>query len=275
MSEHISVNINLNALRGELQRSLQRAIYLVSAGLQAKDKVDMDRLQLPTNSVTMIFDGGLNWDLHTVTEQYESWILSNGFRDIIEHFSSFFESAHKVLSFWELDGRQKEGVKITSSLWNQVIVSGGKSFHRLGLPDKFAHVQDKHNIQIDTKLREQILSSNAARNCLVHRKGVVTEQDIGASTGLEVRWTNLDLILQNEDGEKDLVLGPIVEKDSVIAIRSREALRTFAIGEHVTFSAPEFANISWTLFLFANDLVQRMSQFGIEHGLVKAPQGST
>lgn len=54
----INININLNALRGELQRSLQRTIYLVSAGLQSKEKIDIDHLQLPTNSITMIFDGG-------------------------------------------------------------------------------------------------------------------------------------------------------------------------------------------------------------------------
>ncbi|OGP51309.1 MAG: hypothetical protein A2Y79_03800 [Deltaproteobacteria bacterium RBG_13_43_22] len=276
MADHeISININLDALRGELQRSLQRTIYLVSAGLQSKDKLNIDCLQLPTNNVTMIFDGGLKWDAQTATEQYEKWILSNGFRDIIEHFNSFFESAHKVLAFWELAVKQKDGVKITGSLWNQIIVSGAKSFHRLGLPDKFTHVQDKHGIQIDTKLREQILSSNAARNCLVHRNGVVTELDISASTGFEVRWTNLDLIVQNEDGEKELVLGQIVEKDSVIAMRSREALKTFGIGEQVTFSALEFANIAWTLFLFANDLVQKMSGFGLTSGLIKAPESSS
>lgn len=276
MTNHaISININLDGLRGELQRSLQRTIYLVSAGLQTKDRLDIDCLQLPNNSVTMIFDGGLKWDAQKTAEQYENWTLSNGFRDIIEHFNNCFESAHKVLAFGELAAKQNEGVKITGLHWNQIIISGAKSFHRLGLPDKFTHVQDKHNIQIDPKLREQILSANAARNCLVHRNGVVTEQDIGAATKLEVRWTNLDLIVQNEDGEKDLVLGQTVEKDSVIAIRSREALKAFSIGEQVTFSAQEFANIAWTLFVFVNDLVQKMSDLGLKNGLIKAPESSS
>ena len=269
MADHeISVNINLDALRGELNRSLQRTIYLVSAGLQSSDKLDIDILQLPTSSITMIFDGGLKWDEQRAKEQHENWTLSNGFRDAIEHFNSFFESAHKVLAFWELAARQKDGVKITGSLWNQIIVSGPKSFHRFGLPDKFTHVQNKHSIQIDATLREQILSSNAARNCLVHRNGIVTDQDIGKSTKLEVRWTNLDFIVQNEDGEKDLVLGQIVEKDSVVAVRNREAIKTFGIGEQVTFSAQEFANIAWTLFLFANDLVQKMRSLGMKNGLI-------
>lgn len=271
----INININLNALRGELQRSLQRTIYLVSAGLQSKEKIDIDHLQLPTNSITMIFDGGLKWDAQQATEQYSKWILSNGFRDIIEYFNTFFESAHKVLGFWELAARQKSGIEITGSDWNQITISGGKSFHRFGMPDKFIHVQDRHSIHIDSKLREQILSANAARNCLVHRNAVVAEQDINAASGLEVRWTNLDLIVKNEDGEKDLVLGEIVEKDSIIAIRNRENLKTFGLGDQVLFSAYEFANIAWTHFLFGNDLIQKMSDFGLKSGLIKAPESSS
>jgi hypothetical protein len=270
----ITININLNALRGELQRPLQQTIYLVSAGLQSKDKIDIDHLQLPTNSITMIFDGSLNWDIQSAIEQYSRWILSNGFRDIIEYFNAFFESAHKVLTFWEMAIRQKNGIEITGNDWNQIIISGGKSFHRLGLPDKFTHVQDRHSFNIDPKFREQILSTNAARNCLVHRNGVVVEQDINAASGLEVKWTNLDLIVQNEDGEKDLVLGETVETDSIIALRTRETLKTFGMGERVLFSAQEFANIAWTLFLFGNDLVQKMNDFGLKNGLVKAQANS-
>ena len=271
----INISINLNGLRGELQRSLQRTIYLVSAGLQSKDRIDPNHLRLPTNSITMVFDGGLKWDAQKAEEQYSEWILSNGFRDIIEYLNTFFESVHKVLAFWELAARQKDGIEITGSDWNQIIISGGRRFHRFGLPDKFSHVQDKHNIPIDPKLREQILSVNAARNCLVHRSGVVAEQDMNSAGGLEVKWTNLDLIVRNEDGEKDLRLGEVVEKDSVIAIRNRENLKTFGIGERVLFSAHEFANITWGLFLFGNDLVQKMNDFGLKNGFIKGPNNSS
>jgi hypothetical protein len=267
----INISINLNGLRGELQRSLQRTVYLVSAGLQTKDRIDPDHLRLPTNSITMIFDGGLKWDAQTAEGQYSEWILSNGFRDLIEYFNTFFESAHRVLASWELATRQKDGIKITGSDWNRIIISGGKSFHRLGLPDKFSHVEGNHHIPIDAKLREQILSINAARNCLVHRNGVVTEQDLNATSALEVKWTSLVVIVKSEDGEKDLVLGEVVEKDSVIAIRNKESVKTFSLGKRVLFTAREFANIAWGLFLFGNDLVQKISDFGVRNGFLKAP----
>lgn len=271
----INVNINLDGLRGELQRSLQRTIYLVSAGLQSKDKIDPDHLNLPTNSITMVFDGGLKWDAQKAEEQYAEWILSNGFRDIIEYVNTFVESAHKVLAFWELGAKQKNGAEITGSDWNRIIVSGGRSFHRFGLPDKFRHIEDKHSVLADPALREQILSINAARNCLVHRNGVVTELDLNTPDGLEVKWTNLDVIVQNEDGEKDLVLGEVVEKDSVIAIRNRENLKRFGMGERIFFSAHEFANIAWSLFLLGNDIVQKMSDFGLKSGFVAPNSNST
>ena len=266
----IHIDINLNGLRGELQRSLQRTIYLVSAGLQTKDKIDPDHLRLPTNSVTMIFDDGLKWDAQTAEGQYSEWVLSNGFRDLMEYFNAFFESAHKVLAFWGLTTRQKAGIEITGSDWNQIIVSGVRSFHRRGLPDKFSHVEGKHNIPIDAKLREQILSINAARNCLVHRNGVVTEQDVGASGALEIKWTSLALIVKSENGEKELVLGEVVKKGSVIAMQSKESVKKFNLGERVLFTAQEFANICWGLFMFGDDLVQKMSDFGVRNGFLKA-----
>lgn len=271
----INISINLPALRAELLHSLQRTIYLVSAGLQLKDKIDPDRLHLPTNSVTVVFDGSLKWDARKAEELYSEWILCNGFRDIIEYVNSFLESGHKVLAFWDLATKQKDGIEITGSDWNQIIISGGKQFHRFGMPSKLSHVQDKHNILIDPKFREQIQSINAARNCLVHRNGVVAEQDMNAVGSLEVKWTNLDLIVENEDGEKQLMLGEVVEEGSVIAIQNREKLKAFSMGERVLFSAQEFANIAWGLSLFGNDLVQKMSDFGLKSGFLKTPDNNS
>ncbi len=94
----INVSISLNGLRGELQRSLQKATYLVAAGLQTTDHVTSDLLRMPVSTISMTFDPGLKWSTKQAQEQYSEWILSNGFRDIIESVSTFLESAHTVAS---------------------------------------------------------------------------------------------------------------------------------------------------------------------------------
>ncbi len=273
-TQKINVTVNLDALRGELQRSLQKAIYLVSAGLQTNDKIDPELLRLPTNSVTMTFDGGLTWDSEEAQKQYSEWILSNGFRDVIEGVNAFIESAHRVLSFWKIAEKQKDGAEITGSDWNDIVISGGKRFHRLGLPDKFDHLSKEHGIEVEPSYREQVLSIDIARNCLVHRGGVISEKDITSDNQLDVKWIKLMMVLQSEDGEKELVLGEMVEKDSVLGMRNQEVVKTFTLGQQITFTADEFANISWGLFLFGNDLVQKINDLGLGKGFISEQKES-
>ena len=272
--KQINVTISLNSLREELQRSLQKAIYLVSAGLQTKDQIDPVLLRLPNNSITMTFHGGLRWDAEEVQKQYSEWVLSNGFRDVIEGVSAFLESAHEVSSYWEIVGKQKDGEKITGSDWQKIVVSGKKRFHRLGLPDKFVHLSTEHDIEVEPKFSEQVLSINISRNCLVHRGGVVTEKDINNNNALEVKWTKLMMVLQSEDGEKELELGKMIGKNSDLCMRNQEELKAFSIGEQIVFTTGEFANISWSLFLFGNDLVQKISTVGLKNGFVNEPKES-
>lgn len=265
----IKVSINLDGLRAELQRSLQKSIYLVSAGLQTKDKITPELLQLPTNIINVAYANSLNWNTEEAQEQYSEWVLSNGFRDLIESVNIFLESAHRVLSFFELEIKRKEGVVLKGTDWNEIINTGEKKFHRLGLPLKLKHIREKHGISFDRKFGEQLISINTARNCFVHRNGVIAECDLNTNTALEVKWTGMSMILQNEDGEKELIIGEIVEKDSVLVMRNQEEIKSFTLGQRISFSAKEYASMSWCLFLFGNNLVQAISNFGAENGILK------
>jgi hypothetical protein len=262
-------------LRGELQRSLQKAIYLVAAGLQTTDQVTSDLLRMPVSTISMTFDPGLKWSTEQAREQYSEWILSNGFRDIIESVSAFLESAHTVVSLWAISEQSEEGAKITGEDWNRAIVTGGQRFHRLGFPDKLAHLANEHQIPCDETLGSHVLSINAARNCLVHRSGIVTERDRSSEGGLLVQWRRMVFLVKNEDGEKELVLGEVVEKDSVIAMRPQDSSKMFPLGSRVQFSAQEFCDISWCLFLFGNSLVQKINDYGLKNGFVKAEATNT
>lgn len=271
----LNITINLANLRGELHRSLQKAIYLVCAGLQSsKEQINPESLRLPTKSITLIVDGGLRWDAEEVQKQYIEWVLSNGFRDVIEAVSAFLESAHQVLSFWGILGKQKDGAEISASDYNDIIISGNRKFHRFGLPEKFTHLKTEHDIDVEPKFSIQILSVNTARNCLVHRGGIVKDRDINNNNALEVNWTKVMVVVKNENGEKELVLGEMIEKGNVLAMRSQEDLKVFHLGERVVFTAEEFANISWSLLLFGNHLVQKINDFGLKNGFVKESKES-
>lgn len=267
-NETLNVTINLDALRNELRVSLQRTISLVSAGLQSIEGIDADNLRLPTNSMTMMYTSSLKFTPEEIKKEYCSWVLANGFRDSIECVGSFLESAHQVLSLWKLFGKQNEITQIKGADWNSIFVDGAKKFHRLGFPDKLEHIKCEHDIGMNARFVDQLLSINGARNCLVHRRGIVSDRDTTSDDKLEVKWTKLQLILQNEDGEKELVFGEIVDKESTVGIRSTDEKKTFNLGTAINFTAKEFSDVTWTFFLFGEDLVSTINAYGIKNGMV-------
>ena len=271
-TQSINVNINLNGLRGELQRSLQKIICLVATGLEAKSDVDPNEIALPTNIKSSFSNLDLNKE--KFHGQYTEWVLSNGFRDAIESVSSFLESAHRVLSIWGLIEKQNSGRAITGEEWNQIFQDVGNKFHRLGLPDKLEHISKIHGIEVKDSHKEQILSINVARNCYVHRNGIVSDRDLNEDNGLKVKWSRLHTFLQNEDGEQELIPGKLVEKESTVCVRFDENEKTFSLNEQLAFTADEMSEILWCLFLFGNDLVANISKYGEEKGFVQSSESS-
>ena len=74
-----------------------------------------------------------------------------------------------------------------------------------------------------------------------------------------VEWRKLHLFLQNDDGEHDLVVGQVVEKDSMVCLRVTDEQREFSLGERVAFTTQEFADVTWGLSAFGSDLVKQVA----------------
>lgn len=266
-TRHLHVTVNLDALLGELQRSLQLTINLVAVALQS-NLADGEEVRFPRGVISATFDSTQTWSTKEANERHKSWALTNGLRDVIEGVSAFLESAHQVLSVWALLERQNGGERLRMSEWEEEMEDGGKAFHRLGFPDKIAHIGAKHGVLADSTLAEQVLKINAARNCLVHRGGVVTDRDKNSDAGLTVAWRRLRIFLKDEDGERDLVIGEVTAKESMVCMQAVDHSKSFALGSRVTFTAQEFSDITWGLFSFGSDLVRRISAVGVSKGFV-------
>ncbi len=87
--------------------------------------------------------------------------------------------------------------------------------------------------------------------------------------GVKVEWRKLRVFLQDEDGERDIVVGDVTKKEAWVCIQGVDHEKVFALGQRISFSAQEFADITWGLFVFGSDLVRRIGEVGIAKGLVK------
>jgi len=230
MTKTIYININLDSLLGELQQSLQRVICLAGAGLQNIDVIDSKKLYVPTNRIQFIISKSINWDDQTAKDEYLQWVLTNSFRDSIESLSMFLESVHEVLSYWALNEKQNKGMQLTGEDWNSIVNKDPQKFHRLGFPDKIEHIKNEHSFIFDECLSNHIISINKARNCFVHRGGIVSHKDLTNERTLTISYRRMAMFLQKEDGLTDLVIGMVAEKDSVIVVRNQDEEISFELG---------------------------------------------
>lgn len=264
---HISIDINLAALQGQLQRVLRHAMNLVAVGLRAEKELSKFPLDLPDTNMHLRFDTRQQWTSEQVGQEWRRWILTNGFRDTSEAVGGFLEGVQSVLGYWELIQVQDKGTTLTGAVWNDMTVGRTRRFHRLGLPDKIKFLETQYGFALDASWAKQILSINKTRNCLVHRNGIVTELDVTANGKLILEWAALVLVVKDNSGEREIVPPAVVEAGGTLSVRNRPYAKEFAVGEEILLTTAEFSGICWTLFTFGNFCAQLLEQFGKSRGI--------
>lgn len=226
----VQIHIDLAAMLGGLQRSLQRIIDLLSFGLLAAERATNGDLTLPGAYFHIATAGNARRSFTAARTEFCTWVLGNGLRECVESISLMLEEARSVCAYWSF------GSKATVSVdeWNQRIVAEGKRFHRLGLPDKVNFLSKRYAPTLIPESIEQIFSLNSARNCLVHRGGIVSDRDQNSDDGLVVEWTKLELRAGEPGRERVLNPPADVAKGEVISIRQTRTRKLFQLGETVT-----------------------------------------
>jgi hypothetical protein len=255
------MSLTLLTPTGEIQAALQRAIDLVGFGLQAADVSTPADLTLPgvTGHVTAAADRAMT--VEAARAEFRSWVLANGLREGVEAIGPALEWARKTCFIWtrrgsatrKEDGKIQLSATLTGAEWNDGIVAAASKFDRLPLPEKIDTLERQYGMA-KVELRDHVLSINAARNCLAHRKGIVGLADLKTPTdrGLVVRWRKMQLSALGADGSLRLLEIPAtVEAGETVRISIIDAQKEFALGELVAFTASEFVELCLSLLLFA------------------------
>jgi hypothetical protein len=265
--QHVHFTVNLDGLRLEMQESIQTIINLVALSLSG-DVAQVERLELPGSRVQTTFHAHLNWDADERRSRREAWVLANAVRDCAESLSSFLESARNVLASWALGDLQKVRV-IQRNDYRQAFEADALEFHELGLPGKILTIRNVYGLAVDEELSEQVLSINAARNCLVHRGGVVGPKDLKGKDVLRIHHRRMRTTFLGDDGTRhELRIGETTKGPGQIQISFEDTERTFALGERLTFTTDDLDAMCWGLFMFAEKFVADINANGIARGYV-------
>ena len=261
-----TLTLNPAALLGRLSASIQRYTNLVSLGLTSVESAELDRLSLPGAffQFSGISPDASDEDAASVIQaakaDFPAWLLGAGLRDCIEETGPVLEEARMLCSLFELV-RGRGGVPAEEwNEWLRARPNEDKRFQGLNFPDKIEALTTTHGLVIPPAATESVLSINRARNCLVHRRGVVSTLDTKSDPSLTVAWRKLELVLMDDTGERVFVPPALVERDGEIGIREAGGSKVFALGEKVSFDAQEFSEICWTLFVFGQAIVTELDR---------------
>jgi hypothetical protein len=178
-------------------------------------------------------------------EEFSRWIVACGFRELTETFSVFLDDIHHTCLIIRA---ASERMPMDS------IVSLDKEFrrHRQGLHGKLDDLRSRFAVEMSDP--SFLLSINKARNCLVHRLGIVSRQDCTDGDQLTVTWRGIDLCIETESGETISVhpmsqstptQNMVVPPHGWIKGKHCQRSKTFPIRSVVTFLPGELAEICY------------------------------
>ncbi len=60
----------------------------------------------------------------------------------------------------------------------------------------------------------------------------------------------------------------VLEKETALVLQKQDRSKTFKLGERVSFSATEFVEICWSLFVYSMAWGEKLSEIGLQLGFI-------
>ncbi|MCX6320454.1 MAG: hypothetical protein NTX93_01430 [Bacteroidia bacterium] len=256
----IEIKIDLADVTNKFSLQLKETTDCLTHIYNAIEKSDIDihRL-LPTDSFPILIND--KESKPTISEQKQitlNWTLKKAFEDFINGLTKSFKEAYKYLNYFAL---YKE------SLHTRTREDLEKEFQKIEIDIERFHFPDfiekiEKLLKQPIPLKEEILSINQLRNCLIHRHGEVGEKDIknSLSDDLRLKWISLKF-WTNIDGQQTEITydfrkdGVIVDNLSCKTIKNE---KVFKLKDKISLDINEFNDIACTCATFSRELFRLM-----------------
>jgi len=261
-SQHI--HLNLAAPRASFFRKLQHLLDVLRVLEVGVASVTQDQVAEATQFMSFQPANGSQLNHDDAKNAAQDWLLSAFLRDAIEATGLFLDECLLVCAFIELANKSN----VQSTEVNQLLNVLPLKFHKLHFPEKLAKLTRDFGIQ--SPWSEHILSLNKIRTCVVHRLGLISQQDVDENNELVVTWRAIHLVAREVDSGKELILdrpGLLIEAESMVEMRFADHVRRFALGERVQLTHFELYSLIVTLWTFGMTCAEGIENFRKEKAL--------
>jgi hypothetical protein len=260
-------HINFVDIKEIADRAIRRTAVFVALGLNSAKRCSEYDLELEDIRHLSLLPDDPSEEVGSVcTEEFATWIITCGLRELLETFGSFLDEID-----WACNGMRLRFSGETEK--NRPISHEG--FQYKGLAEKLALLDEMYSVVSERS--EMLISINQVRHCLTHRRGIVGLEDCQKNSDLEVRWLGIEFFAETPSGLR--IPTPIPLKDpyqleeiGVLKWRFCERTVSFQVGNRVKLSARDIGEICRFVELASDQLLHTAIEYGKRIG-VKFSEG--
>lgn len=184
---------------------------------------------------------------------YKDWLIKKGFEDLIKAVTTMLIDVCKML-------RIKSKLKNTKT-WSEfqvLITTPDNEISTKPFPKLLELIRP--NLLDNLTFETEINSINRVRRCLVHRNGVVTQQDFFKDeTTLKLRWVFYRIVYIENGHEEEVKSMLLISGKGKINITQEKRIKEFKENERIEITYQLFNELITTCFLFGQDLITKLS----------------
>jgi len=223
----------------EFAKAIDRISRVVSLSLRLQHKIDA------TDAEAINFlrekSGNNQLSIEQIRNEYSVWALEEGFVSLANILPQLLETARKNCS--------------TSASQKEI-----REFDRKPFEGKLSFLEDNYGLRCE-RHKEAIISFNKARNCLVHRKGIVSERDTNTNDHkyLQISWLGVDFFVDDGQTKEKKEIPFEIKKGAKLSGVNVKRTKSFKIGDQIVFNSNEFREITFTMNFFVAELSENLA----------------
>lgn len=260
----IMIDINLDRLLDIAFRGVRRASTFLAIGVNSARDPRIKDYQFPTEVPIRILPDGL--DDKTIEHfkvEFEKWIILSGLRDLIETFAVFLDEVYKVGLLISINAGNMQPEDATEF---------ERAFEWKGIEGKFNILKDQ--LGIETSKGKYLISISKTRNCLAHRRGIVSQRDVNSDGALHVVWWALDLFAETPEGKEISLMPPLpnggirLDEGGKVKSRFTDREREFHLGQVLELTTRDLAEICFLATIASREVISSVIAFSRDQGIV-------
>jgi hypothetical protein len=253
----LRITLNASGVAAPAQIAARQCSEIVAFCLQSAANADLSHQpKIVSDTMGYTFPG----PEMTAVERlglYENWLLSKGFHELARGVHETLERAMLYIEVLKYRPGQ--------TTWGEFqahVAALQKRAGRLPFPTLLAEVNA--GLKAPMAFEDEFRSLQKVRNCLEHRAGTVGTIDVDETQYLRLMLPRLKMFYLNASGDEiELAVGAIIDTHQhtdMVEILMRREVRTksYALGEKISFKAPEFNEIAFACYMFASDLASKL-----------------